>query len=266
LVLELLRNKILGFRNSRIQTKAHAVSRGGHGGARRRRRATHWSEGIFLLRAGLEKLSALCETARQAAWASFFPGRHLCFFPDRLHPCARSASSGLAPLTAGSLNPAYNADLSLSLSQPLLKGGGTAVNRAAIEKAKLGVEKSGLDFKGQVLSVVRNVELAYHNLCYAREQLTVLKSSLQLAQKLFDEGVSRKTAGVATDLDVLQAEVGVSNARRNVIQGEHTLRNNQDNLVNLIGQGEFDTIIGETRLPDFTEKTPSFDYFLQAGS
>jgi hypothetical protein len=34
------RNKILGFRNSRIQTKAHAVSRGGHGDSRRRRRAS----------------------------------------------------------------------------------------------------------------------------------------------------------------------------------------------------------------------------------
>jgi SAM-dependent methyltransferase len=26
---------------------------------------------------------------RETAWASFFPGRHLCFFPDRLRPCAR---------------------------------------------------------------------------------------------------------------------------------------------------------------------------------
>ncbi|MFA5265193.1 MAG: TolC family protein, partial [Opitutaceae bacterium] len=157
------------------------------------------------------------------------------------------------------INPAYNADVSVSITQPLLQNAGTAVNRAAIERARIGVNRAGLDFKGSVLLVVRNVETAYYNLCFAREQLNVYKSSLQLAQTLFDEAKSRKQAGVVTDLDVLQAEVGVSDARRNVILAEQSVHNEEDALLNLIGQFEFNTPVGDIRFPDYTERAPSFD-------
>ncbi|MFM1852610.1 MAG: hypothetical protein RIS54_2294, partial [Verrucomicrobiota bacterium] len=89
--------------------------------------------------------------------------------------------------TFATLNPAYNADLSLAISQPLLKGAGSTVNRAAIKRAEIGVDIASLNYKGRVLQLVRDTEAAYYNLVYGREQLKVRKLSLDLAEKLYDE-------------------------------------------------------------------------------
>jgi outer membrane protein TolC len=161
--------------------------------------------------------------------------------------------------TFSTLNPAYNSDVALTVSQPLLKGAGTAVNRAAIERTQLGVSIATLDFESQVLQVVRDTEAAYYNLVFAREQKLVKEHSLELAQQLYDENKNRKAAGVATDLDVLSAEVGVANARNGVLTAEQTVRDNEDQLIALIGQFEFDTPLGDVRLPADVDPAPSFD-------
>ncbi|MBW7895054.1 MAG: TolC family protein [Opitutaceae bacterium] len=149
------------------------------------------------------------------------------------------------------LNPAYNADMALSVRQPLLKNAGAAVNRAAIRRAELGVDIANLNYKSRLLQVVRDTEGAYYDLVFAREQLKVRRHSLALAEKLYDENLARKNTGVATDLDVLQAEVGVASARNNVLLAEQSARDAQDRLLNLIGQFQFDDNVGEVGMPDF---------------
>lgn len=168
----------------------------------------------------------------------------------------RSSNSAASP---ASLNPAYNADLSLSVNQPLLKDFGTTANKAAINRAKISVTRAGLDYKGNVLAVISLVENAYYNLCYAREQLSVRKSSHELAQTLLDEAKTRKDIGVATDLDILQAEVGVANAYRSIILAEQTVSDRQDDLLSLIGQFELDSQVGEVSFPAYEGSAPSYE-------
>lgn len=157
------------------------------------------------------------------------------------------------------LNPAYNSDVSLAVVQPLLRGAGTAVNRAAIERSKLGLTIANLSYKGSVLQVVRDTEAAYYNLVFARGQMAVKQHSLELAQKLYDENKARRTTGVATDLDVLTAEVGVANARNGVVTAEQLVHNNEDALLALIGQTQFDVAVGAVSLPVNQDPAPSFD-------
>jgi len=161
--------------------------------------------------------------------------------------------------TFSTLNPAYTADVALSVRQPLLKNAGTTVNRAGINRAEIGVTRANLGYQARLLQVVRDTENAYYNLVFAREQLKVRRSSLALAQKLFDENLTRKNTGVATDLDVLQAEVGVANARRGVIEAERSVRDRQDDLLNLIGQFEFGRTLGEVSLPTSAVAIPDFE-------
>jgi len=161
-------------------------------------------------------------------------------------------------LTTG-YNPAYDSDVSLRISQPLLQNGGVAANRASIERARLGVDRAGLDYRGSVLDVIRSVEQAYNNLCYVREQLGVRTKSLRLAETLLSESQVRKNVGVATELDVLQAEVGVANARRAHLQAEKDVRDGEDALLNLIGQFEFGTTLGPVSFPATGSYATSFD-------
>ncbi|MSU45924.1 MAG: TolC family protein [Lacunisphaera sp.] len=156
------------------------------------------------------------------------------------------------------LDPAYTADLTLSVRQSLLRGFDVGVNRAGINRAEIGLQRANLDFKATALDVIQDTENAYYNLAFAREQLTVRNFSRALANKLHDEARIRRDTGVATDLDVLQAEVGVANARRNVILAEQSVKDRQDALLALIGQFELDATLGTVRFAEVSEATPVF--------
>ncbi len=167
--------------------------------------------------------------------------------------------------TFSTLNPAYNSDVSLSVKQPLLKGFGPSVNNAAIRRAEIGVTRADLGYQAALLQVVSNTENAYYQLMFAHEQLKVRQHSLDLAETLLEENKTKKNTGVATDLDVLQANVGVANARRNVLEAQRAVRDRQDALLNLIGQFEFDTTIGTLDLTPVSAAPTNFaDSFSQA--
>lgn len=160
--------------------------------------------------------------------------------------------------TAVTLNPAYDADLTLGIRQSLLRGFGYGIGHAYVERAKIGLDRANLEYKAQALDVIQATENAYFNLAYAREQLTVRNFTLALAQRLFDEAKTRRQTGVATDLDVLTGEVGVANARRGVILAEQEVKDRQDALLALIGQFELDSAVGTVRFNEVSEATPVY--------
>lgn len=155
-------------------------------------------------------------------------------------------------------NPAYDADLTLSVRQQLLRGFGLAVNRAAVQRARVGYDKAKLDYQARVLDVIQSVENAYYNVVFAREQLDVRKFSLALADRLFSEAKTRRDTGVATDLDVLSAEVGVANARRGVLLAEQAVGDTQESLLALIGQFELKSALGSMHFEDVGTAVPAF--------
>jgi outer membrane protein TolC len=164
-------------------------------------------------------------------------------------------SASLTPL----FNPVYTSDVSLSINQPLLQGSGITINRASIERARLGVTRAHLDFKAVVLDLIRDVESAYYGLAFSRERLAVRKFSLEVAQTLLDENKARLKTGVATNLEVLQSDVGVANARRDLLLAEQDVSDGEDTLLNLIGRFEFSTRPGPVRLSDSPVPDVSFD-------
>jgi outer membrane protein len=158
------------------------------------------------------------------------------------------------------INPAYNSDAFLSIRQPILKGFGSTVTRAALDRARLGFDRAGFDYRTAVLDVVRNVEVAYYNLAFAREQLVVRRFSRNLAQRLLEENEAKRESGVATDLDVLQAQFGVANAERDILLAEKEVQDREDELLSLIDRFQFAEGVGAVDLgePNFDEV--SFDH------
>jgi len=158
------------------------------------------------------------------------------------------------------LNPAYTSDVSLSLTQPLLHGAGVDYNLAAIRRAKLGVQIADLNFKSTVLTVIFNVETAYYNLIFAREQYKVQEDSLRLAQELYKENDIKRQTGVLTDLDVLQAQVGVATASSQLILDEQTVHNDEDILLQSLSQRDFSGQVGPVDFPVMaSDPAVSFD-------
>lgn len=161
------------------------------------------------------------------------------------------------------LNPAYNGDVSFSVRQPLLRGAGQTVTRANIRRTEIGVDRANFDLKGSVLDVVRDVEAAYYNLVFARGERVVRDLSLQLAQQLVDENEIRRQVGSAIELDILTAQVGVANARRNLLLSQQTVSNREDALRQLIGQFEFDQPLGTVGFPSYDVPEAHFDMSYQ---
>jgi outer membrane protein TolC len=61
---------------------------------------------------------------------------------------------------------------------------------------------------------------------------------------------------MATDIDVLQAQVGVANARSNVLSGEKSVHDTSDALLAIIGRFELDSPLGVAKFDDFTGQLP----------
>jgi outer membrane protein TolC len=153
-------------------------------------------------------------------------------------------------------NPVYNSDFTVAVTQPLLRGAGIAVTTATLNRARIGFTRAGFDFKARTLDIIQQTEGAYFSLVYAREQLSVFRVSLTLANRLLEEAQAKKTVGTATAIDVLQAQVGEANARSNVLSGEKSVEDSSDALLALIGRFELDAPLGVAKFDDFTGQLP----------
>jgi len=136
-------------------------------------------------------------------------------------------------------DPAYGSTVSLNVTQPLLNGAGTDYNRAGIENARLGVR--------------------IYNLLFQREQYNVQLEQLKQAQQLLDENTIRRETGVQTDLDVANARAGVASAKNLLILDEQAVHNSEDDLLQLLGDRQFTTVVGATSFPFVGEPEVSFD-------
>ncbi len=125
-----------------------------------------------------------------------------------------------------------------------------------IRRAELGLNVADNNYESRALDVIQGTENSYYLVTGARDQLQVFRSSLQLAQALLSEAQQRRTAGMATGLDVLQAEVGVANARRSVLEAQRTVRASEDALTALIGRFQFETPLGPTRADEAPVASP----------
>ncbi len=156
------------------------------------------------------------------------------------------------------LNPAYDGNVSLNITQPLLQGAGTDYARAAIQIARYNVSLSKLSFKSTILSTILNVETAYYNLIFARRQLMVGQDNVVLAQRLLDENTTKRQTGVLTDLDVVQAQAGLATAQSQLISDRQQMENAEDTLFAAMGEREFKAPVGVVAFPTLPDTNVSF--------
>ena len=133
------------------------------------------------------------------------------------------------------LNPNYNSGLGLQIVQPFLKGFGTDVNRYGIEVARKNHEISRLQFESIIIATVQQVESAYWDLVYARENLTVKEKSLKLAGDLLKQTQTRVRIGTSAPIDIVQSEATVATREQEIIVAEHAVAEAADVLKGLMG-------------------------------
>lgn len=133
------------------------------------------------------------------------------------------------------LNPSYNADLALTLRQPLLDGFGTLYNRAGIVIAEISRERTATGFETTVVNTLADVESAYWDLVAARRQIEVADQSLELAEQLLSETQERVKVGTSAPIDTVQSEATVATRRQDQITARNAAANAEDTLKAVLG-------------------------------
>src|SRR5206468_3647451 len=128
-------------------------------------------------------------------------------------------------------NPAYNSNLSVSFTQPLIRNRGAYINRVPIMMARSRVRKTEYDLKNTVIGLLSGAELAYWQAIQLRENLRVQESALNLADKFLVRSKKELELGAISKLDIyqpelqfVQAQAAVSQARYQVLQQDEALR------------------------------------------
>lgn len=132
-------------------------------------------------------------------------------------------------------NLEYRSDFSVEMRQPLLRGAWKAVNLAAVAKAKSAYAGARYLFQNDVAFLVEQTELAYWNLAYARSRRDLQESIRKAAADLVAESKERERVGLATKVEVLQAEAALAAREEAIILAEQSIAEAEDALGRLLG-------------------------------
>jgi len=127
----------------------------------------------------------------------------------------------------------------IGLTQPLFTWGQVS---AAIRAAKVGLLSAEEQLRVYQQAAKRDVSVAFHDVLFARELHALALHNLEQKKRHLEEAKRKLQAGVATDYDVLAAEVSVENARPETIRTENQIRTARERLRFLLAveNGEVD--------------------------
>ena len=127
-------------------------------------------------------------------------------------------------------NPSYNSDMSVSLSQPLLRNAGTRTNTYAIRIAAYDRRISEAQTKLEVIRVIAAVDRLYWQLYAARRELEVRKKEYDLAKAQLEQARRFVSQGERAQVEITRAEAGVAQRLEAIILAENTLRDTERDL------------------------------------
>jgi outer membrane protein len=131
-------------------------------------------------------------------------------------------------------NPYFVSQLSISVTQNLLSGFGTAVGRRFLEVAKSETQMVKEVVRLQVNTTLAQAQSTYWDLVAARENVRVAEQSLAVAQRLREDNKTREEIGTASGLDVVTAESEVAARQRDLATAEAALQMREVDLKNMI--------------------------------
>jgi outer membrane protein TolC len=119
-----------------------------------------------------------------------------------------------------SYNPYTASGLGLTLTQPLLQGFGSGLNRRYIRIATNNEKISDLVFHQQLISTVSSVIRLYWDLVSLNQDVEVKRESLTLAEKLLADNKVHVEVGTMAPLEVIRAEAEVAQGRQALSNSE----------------------------------------------
>ncbi len=137
---------------------------------------------------------------------------------------------------------AYESGLDISFVQPLLRGGGLAVNRAPVSIARIEERVNVLALKATINSTITDVVIAYRQLLLEERQLDIAERSLTRARTLLETNRAMIDAGRMARQDIVQTEADLSRRELEFVSAQNSVDSARLTLLNVLD------IDAETRL------------------
>jgi len=134
------------------------------------------------------------------------------------------------------LNPSEAPSLAIAFQHNLLQGFGVAVNSRNIEVNKVNLKTSELNFKTQVIGTVVNVLQLYYGLVADYEDIRAKQSSVEAAQRLYEDNQKQEQLGSMAALDVTTAEAQVASTRGDLVVSQTNLAQQELQLKNVLSR------------------------------
>jgi outer membrane protein len=146
-------------------------------------------------------------------------------------------------------SPYTNAALSLTVTQPLLRGFGISVNRRFIRIANNDVRMSDLVFRQQVIDTVAGIIRLYWDLVSLTQDVGVKQQSLALAQKLYDDNALQVKQGTMAPIELVRAQALVAASRQDLANAQGFAREQELIMKNVLTRrGTADPVIRDARI------------------
>jgi outer membrane protein len=149
----------------------------------------------------------------------------------------------------------YTSDTSISINQPLLRGGGIRTNTHAIRVARYDAQIVQARTKLEVIRVLAAVDIAYWRLYATRRELVVRKQEYDLALAQRERSQRMVQAGEIAEIEVIRAEEAVAQRLEAIILAENQVRDRERELKLILNHPEY-PMEGPTILIPTTEPNP----------
>lgn len=155
------------------------------------------------------------------------------------------------------LTPTYITNLSVILTQPMLRDYGITITRSDIAISENQKEISKIQLASKVNDIVARTEVAYWELISAIEIMKVRQRSLELAQELLRKNRAQVEVGVLAPVEVLAAEAVVAARKEGIITARVAIEAAEDELRSLMNPKEYKDMWSLRIEP--TDKPPSVE-------
>jgi len=131
-----------------------------------------------------------------------------------------------------------SADVSLTVTQSLLRGFGTDVNLASLRQARLDTETSEYELRGFAEAIISQTEETYWDTQLARKRIAIFQQSLDLAQQQYDQTRQRIELKVLAASELVAAEAEVALRREDLIDARSALEAIQLQMLRFLSPNE----------------------------
>jgi outer membrane protein TolC len=154
-------------------------------------------------------------------------------------------------------NPDVQSALSVTITQPLLRGFGVLPNTRLIIEAKRTIKVGLSQLEQQVMATTAQVSNDYWELVYARENVKVEEAAVSVSQQLFDENSMRLQIGTLSSLDVLTAQSQLATDKQALVQAQSVQLQDETTLLNDITKDPLaPALMGAEIIPTTMISTP----------